>query len=169
MKKLISTGISILVVLISTPFSARAWEGKTHSGITKYAVSQPPKILDTYLRNAGIPSGDQAPFSLSEDFYWPEDFRERVEDGDIKSKPRPALDWLVDASADEDSPMIRASHHFHDPTTGEGWDEQGACLAVLAYLEYKGYKTAGEWGLLTGPVAIALADIIAKGNFTHGK
>lgn len=117
MKKIVLLTLSIIALMSLSVYS---WEGDTHRGITG-EVAGPSKTLGEYLKSVGIPGGDQAIFSLSEDFYWPGNFKDRWESGDFEFKlpgGQPALNWLLAGSVDEDDPMIRASHHFHDPTTG---------------------------------------------------
>ena len=120
MKKVI---LYILVAYFFMPFPVYPWEGITHSQITRQ-VEEQNSILNDYLKSIGFSNGRGTGFSLLGDkSTWPQEFRERTETYCIiagtmciSGTNRTALNWLVEASAEEDNPIIRASNHFHDPT-----------------------------------------------------
>ena len=120
-KKLLIIASVLSIVCISFP--VYPWVGKTHRKITE-EVEKTNDILRNYLTNMGFTEGEKTDFTLqSSGYYLPAHFKSRAilfSDFDYTNS---ALDWLTIGSVEEDTPITRAMHHFHDPTTLEGLDD----------------------------------------------
>ena len=112
--------LSVGAIIFGVSFDAYPWSGDTHWGITNETEKQ-DEVLDDYLIQIGFPNGRQTTFALLDSLlYQTPILKKRINDGyitfDNGVKSRTALDWLVNASVEEDNPLPRASDHFHDPT-----------------------------------------------------
>jgi hypothetical protein len=93
-----------LMCCISTVHYAYCFDDKkTHPELTKIAIKN--SMLNSYLVNSlGLAGGTEMKISP---YLFPED--------------KSILEWLQKGSTDEDSPMCRASTHFHNPILT--WDQ----------------------------------------------
>ena len=133
--KNIKISLIITILLLSTTNLTNAWNGDIHRGISQQSESQ-NNIIDTYLKTINITGGVGSEFELqtfilyNDPSYPPKPdlshpFSEtirRIEEQGLGYENTQALKWLVTASENEDDPLSRARHHFHDPTTLNGLD-----------------------------------------------
>jgi len=105
----------VLLLIFFTSSQILAWEGDTHRGITSQ-VEEKYEILNDYLINLGFSDGSKkTPFRLEPSVY-PSPARLIT----VYTQEKSALNWLMDGAVREDVPTMRASNHFHDPTTLNG-------------------------------------------------
>ena len=109
--------ISSIIMMFITAFSVYPWSDNTHNDIS-YQVEDQSNIIDYYLRNRlGFSGGNKTEFTIDFSNYTsPGGFESRFNLMHIVKRRFSALDWFVMGSEEEDTPLWRAFHHFHDPT-----------------------------------------------------
>ena len=114
-KKLLAYSICFVILFMS--ISAYPWVGETHRQITEQVEvkTQETGILHDYLKQLGFERGRYTNFTLkSSGYYLPAHFKSRAILFSNFGYTNSALDWLTIGSVEEDTPITRARHHFHD-------------------------------------------------------
>ena len=96
----------ILMVVFQSDYLFAHDDKVIHPKITEKAAENPDIYLNSYFKN-----------NL--------DFKDGLETILPSNGEKLILDWLTDGSTAEDSPMCRASNHFHDPMNKKSWSTSG--------------------------------------------
>ncbi len=128
MRRLLAALAGFGALLVAAP-AARAWELETHVGLTHRAALA--SRVDAWLRARGLDAGLYEIIALGDRALLGELALVDAALGVTPDRARqPALAWLLAGAALEGARMDRVRHHFVDPRTGGGLDEDDAAGTV---------------------------------------